>query len=1077
MTRPRERRSSQSIRRPLISCLFVIFPAICAIAQTTSLEPITIAAGSQIDRELNGGEAQLFSIKLSSGQFLHVKVEQNGIDVTLELLKPNGDSMVVSDAPNGRYGPEEIAVIAEDSGDYQLKVLSPRKSEPAGGFKATVVNLRTPTQTDRDRTAAESAWVEAYMKLLKLRTADSRRLAIEKCRTALTFFQSSGEEYRQGWILHTITLLHAQSGEFRQAFEVATGTLPLFRSVGDSHGISSTLNFLGGMSDVLGEPQRALEYYHEALPATRAGHVDQLMEGTVLNNIGKIYNDLAEWQKSIEYYNQALPLLRSRGIARSEGNTLHNIGVAHVGLGESERSLDMFQQALVLRRTAKDPAGEADTLTSIGYVLNSLGRSQEALEVYTQAMPLRTSVGDRRGEGITLDHIGIVYASLGQPGRALEYHQKGLERHRTAESPRTEAVALGNIGHVHNLLKQPEKAVEFYTEALAIFNRIGDRQNEAKMYEGLANAERNLGNFSGALKHIDAALTLIESVRSAAGAQQSRSAYLASRHAAYELNIDLLMHLHQQNPTAGYDSKALQASERARARSLIEMLGEARVDFRQGVNPVLIARELELGRRLNAKAQRQIQIRTQKSGSKEEIGNLEREVATLEGEYQQVQAAIRKNSPAYASITQPRPLTVKEIQKQLDSDTVLLEYSLGETRSFVWAVTPTSFKSYELPPRSAIDKNARKVFELLSARSIAKPGENPIARQARHAQLDSVLFETTSELGRQVLKPLANELGNKRLLIVADGSLQYVPFAALPAVPSDQKQKTGLSAARLGAAAYRPLILDHEIVTAPSATAIAVQRKNLAGRKPADKTVVVIADPVFSETDDRVAGSGSTDGPPRTTDIASTRILEHNAGGDAWTSSIRRLRFTRQEADQILAVAPRDSSLKALDFDANRNAGIAVNLSQYRYVHFATHGYLDTQRPGLSALVLSLVDRQGKPQDGFLRAHDIYNLNLPAELVVLSACQTGLGKEIKGEGLVGLTQGFMYAGARRVVVSLWNVNDKATAQLMQRFYRGMLRESLPPAAALRTAQVEMWKQKRWQSPYYWAAFTLQGEWQ
>jgi CHAT domain-containing protein len=151
-------------------------------------------------------------------------------------------------------------------------------------------------------------------------------------------------------------------------------------------------------------------------------------------------------------------------------------------------------------------------------------------------------------------------------------------------------------------------------------------------------------------------------------------------------------------------------------------------------------------------------------------------------------------------------------------------------------------------------------------------------------------------------------------------------------------------------------------------------------------------------------------------------------------------------------------------------------LSKYRYVHFATHGYLDTERPDLSAVVLSLVDNQGKPQDGFLRAHEIYNLNLPAELVVLSACQTGLGKEIKGEGLVGLTRGFMYAGARRVVVSLWNVNDKATADLMTKFYEKMLNQNERPAAALRSAQVEMWKQKQWKSPYYWAPFTLQGEW-
>jgi CHAT domain-containing protein len=191
---------------------------------------------------------------------------------------------------------------------------------------------------------------------------------------------------------------------------------------------------------------------------------------------------------------------------------------------------------------------------------------------------------------------------------------------------------------------------------------------------------------------------------------------------------------------------------------------------------------------------------------------------------------------------------------------------------------------------------------------------------------------------------------------------------------------------------------------------------------------------------------------------------------------IPRLPFTRQEASRLLALTPKDSSFGAIDFQANRKTVLKGELSQYRYVHFATHGLLDSERPGLSSLVLSMVDEKGQQQDGFLRANDIYNLKLPAELVVLSACQTGLGKEIKGEGLVGLTRGFMYAGAARVVVSLWNVNDRATSELMTKFYEKMLKRGERPAAALRAAQVEMWRQRQWQSPYYWAAFTLQGEW-
>jgi CHAT domain-containing protein len=250
--------------------------------------------------------------------------------------------------------------------------------------------------------------------------------------------------------------------------------------------------------------------------------------------------------------------------------------------------------------------------------------------------------------------------------------------------------------------------------------------------------------------------------------------------------------------------------------------------------------------------------------------------------------------------------------------------------------------------------------------------------------------------------------------------------------------------------------------------------------------LAVIADPVFDRTDARlktVAREASDEAQTQTIALADQRSIEHlaerpdeKAGTTTRRVVIPRLPFTRQEATRLLALTPKQSSFGAIDFQASRATVLKGELSQYRYVHIATHGLLDSERPGLSSLVLSMVDEQGKAQDGFLRANDIYNLKLPAELVVLSACQTGLGKEIKGEGLVGITRGFMYAGAARVVVSLWNVNDKATADLMTRFYEKMLKRGERPAAALRAAQVEMWKQKAWQSPYFWAAFTMQGEW-
>jgi len=271
---------------------------------------------------------------------------------------------------------------------------------------------------------------------------------------------------------------------------------------------------------------------------------------------------------------------------------------------------------------------------------------------------------------------------------------------------------------------------------------------------------------------------------------------------------------------------------------------------------------------------------------------------------------------------------------------------------------------------------------------------------------------------------------------------------------------------------YIPLIVDHEIVSLPSASVLAALRQEVGDRLPAAKAVAVLADPVFSRDDSRVSRAGQTS-------AARNQSLPSDVLRSAEESGLKdfvRLRFSRAEADAVARLVPESQRLEAVDFVANRATATSADLNQYRIVHFATHGLINSRHPELSGIVLSLVDQKGRPQNGFLRLNEIYNLRLNAELVVLSACQTALGKEIKGEGLIGLTRGFMYAGAPRVVASLWRIDDRATAELMARFYRAMLKDGLRPAAALRAAQVSMWKDNRWSGPHYWAAFIIQGEW-
>jgi len=1037
--------------------------------QLSQGEAVVLTAGKQLEREIKGGETQEFVVSLKQRDFLRVDVEQKGIDIAVTLLAPDGKNLLTIDSPNDQYGPELVVWEAAVSGDHRLQVRAPNTKAPTGGYEIKVLALGTASPADLNLIMAARAF-ETGQTLRSQRTAPSRIAAIMNYEQALTFFLAAGNLYWQALTLNTIGSTYAQSSEFPKALNAFGRALPLFQAAGDKRREAGTLNFIGGVRDVLGDQTQALDYYRRALKIYEQVE-DRSTKASILNNIGKIHTEMGQWQTALEYYNQALPILRVIADQRREAIALYNLGLLYYLLGNLDSSLSYAEHSLQLRRTVGDKEGEANTLGIIGMVYVARGESQAALDYYERALPLRRAVGNPRGEAAMLDFMGVAYATLNQPQKALEYHQEALQLGRRVGDRRYEALTLLNLGHVYSLLAEPAKSLESYNQALAILRTVEDGNSAARALVGIAVANSKQGNVLVARESIEEALSLIEAVRAGASDQQLRASYFASQQDAYKLYIDLLMQQNRLKPTEGHDALALQASERARARSLVELLNEAHVDIRQGVDAALIERERSLMQRLNAKAQRQIQLLGQKS-SQEQLAELIKEIRAIEDEYGQVQASIRSASPSYAALTQPQPLSLKELQQQLDPDTLLLEYSLGEPRSYLWVVSQSALHSYELPRQELIQQQARKVYELLTSRSISNSAETTSERQSRIAQADAKLLAASAELSQLVLGPIAAELEGKRLVIVADGALQFVPFAALPS------PRKGLA---LESDHYKPLILDHEMISLPSASALAIQRKHLRDRKPALNAVAVIADPVFSNGDERLRTGVKNKGPqnsgPRkvSSDALNTRVLEHLAAGGGGLR-IRRLTFTRQEADQILAVAPRMRNLKATDFRANRSLATGPELSKYRYVHFATHGYLDSERPNLSAIVLSLVDREGQPQDGFLRAHEIFNLTLPAELVVLSACQTGLGKQIKGEGLVGLTQGFMYAGARRVVVSLWNVNDKATADLMQRFYRGMLREGQTPSASLRKAQAEMWQQKQWQSPYYWAAFVLQGEW-
>lgn len=894
-------------------------------------------------------------------------------------------------------------------------------------------------------------------------------------RQAFELSQKIGDKQGEARSLTNLGEAHYDLSNMNTALDHLSRSVKLWEALGDTAGQAESLRYLGYLYTDLSEPSEALGYHQRALTLLRTIR-DLRGEAQITNAIGLVYYLLGEREKAIECYSGAERIFRNTGDRRGLITALNGRGAVYAAIG-SERALECHSEALQLSTEVGDLQGQIVALRYLGKVYRSLGDASQsvadeqtarryydqAIERHREALKLSRVLNDRRVEAYTLQDLGGLHDSLGERAEALRLYGQALILSGRTSDRRGQAASLNGLGSICAAVGQTERAAAYFRRALTLTRSAKDRARESLALFHLARLERDGRNLAEARRLIEAAIQIMETLRTKVTSQDYRAAYFASARNYYETYIDVLMRLHENNPQAGFATAAFQASELARARSLLELMREANLDIREGVDPSLLERERKLEETLNAKAERRARLVT--SNYSAEAQAIRKEIVQLTTEYDEVKAQIKSRSPRYAAITQPQPLSLKEIQQQvLDGDSVLLEYMLGDERSYLWVVTRDEMTSYELPPRAQIEEAARKFRELLT---VYQPvaDETFEQRQTRIAEANARLTEKTASLSKLIIGPVIDKLAKKRLIIVPDGALHYIPFQALT-IPAT----TGAA----GADEQVPLLVDHEIVYEPSGSALALVLTDSAQRKPAPKSIAVFANPVFEADDPRVkpesrVGTLKADSSQKLEVKQAFRDIGLGGG------NIPALPASREEAEAIMSVAPWGTGLKAMDFEANRATIMKPELAQYRFVHFATHGFVDYQHPELSGLVLSLVDERGQTQNGFLRLHDIYNLKLSANLVVLSACNTGMGKEVRGEGLIGLTRGFMYAGASGVAASLWKVDDDATAELMKGFYEGMFRKGLTPAAAMRESQLALRRQKRWHAPYYWAAFTIQGQ--
>jgi CHAT domain-containing protein/Tfp pilus assembly protein PilF len=800
---------------------------------------------------------------------------------------------------------------------------------------------------------------------------------------------------------------------------------------------------------------------------------DRAGEASALITIALFDFQTGRKQDALNMFEKANPLIIGSGDLFMEVSLLNATARVYYDLGRIELALQLNEMALAKNEALRDHVGVAYSLLLMGESYFAAGNIPEASAYLSRALDAFRALSNKRMEGVVLGDLALVFEAQGDRSKALNFLNQSLTLVQSVTDHRLEALTLSNIGHIFDETGESDRALQYYEKAIQLNRATDDSFGEVSTLHRIARSLRATGKLEESLPRSEAAIKIIEGTRATVASSALRTSYFASVRQQYELYIDVLMRLYGKNESASSAVAAFEASERSRARTLLDTIAEARLSLSQGVDPQQLEREVLLKASIEAKAERYRQVLSS-NGTAKAAAQLDSEIQRLNAELDELQGQIKLRSPRYASLVQPEPLKLVEIQNDLlDDDSLLLEYVLGDENSYLWAITHKDFSSYVLPKRSEIEAQVRRVREIMTAR-LTKPGETLGDAIGRVKREEAQYTQTAAELSRILLGPVADRLGSKRLVIVGEGILQYLPFGALPTPPSD------------GTSTPKSLIEQHEIVNLPSASTLAVIRKEAPYRGNPDRTLAVFADPVFQATDTRVTVAQLN--PSSSVRARSSRPSQRGTpaatlnqllrGSEALTTSVSlpRLLATQQEAKAISELVPEDKRFLALGFDATKTAVMNEDMNRYGIVHFATHTILDENHPDLSSMVMSLVDKRGNPQNGYLRLRDIYNLKLSARLVVLSACETGLGKDVKGEGLISMVRAFMYSGTPRVLASLWKIDDEATAELMTEFYKHVLQEGLTPAAALRQAQITQMQKKSRQSPYYWAGFQLQGEW-
>jgi CHAT domain-containing protein/Tfp pilus assembly protein PilF len=914
-----------------------------------------------------------------------------------------------------------------------------------GNYKEAEIYLKKAIKLS-EQTGQKQEEVRSYgnLGLVYLHTGDYER-SIKISEKAIKGAQQIKDRNREGLFYYNIGLAYQMMGKFDLALDYIKNSLCIAEQAGDKYTKLLCFFNLGLVSWNLGDYDNALTYYnrmHEM--AIETG--DIFNEGRCYGGIGLIYLHHGFYAKALDFEEKGQAIANEIGDSEGESLTLGNIAIIYQGIGNYTKALEYYTKALDVSEKIGDKSGTARHLGNIGCMHRMLDNCPAALDYFRQSLKINKEIGNQKEIAMITGNIGELMMVMKDYKKAKDYLSQALKTGREIRARYVIENQLFNLGYLEYNQANYVASLDFFSEALKYAKSSSELEVYCQAHRGIAMVLDKLGKPEQALEHYMAAIDKNEKVQHELPVEEYKSYFFGEHIDVYEGIIGLLASMHNQYPQNNYDKLAFKYAERAKARAFLENLIASKADVQSGIDPGLKHKEDEILRKISVN---QKQLYNNKLTNRESE-KLEGELVELENDFEKLSREIRENNSKYATLFYPESYDAEKIQHEILHDNeVILEFFLGIEHSFLWKLSKDQFKLYQLPEKETIEK---AVSEYMN--TIEKPVglTNPFSN---HIKTGYDVFEI-------LLQPCINEIKKgSHVIIIPDGILHYLPFESLVIKKCENSETPHY------------LIEDFTFSYNPSSTSMAYynadKSKNLSR-----KQLLAFGNPDYKETPNESITRGWGNHSQK------LRIQGERDESDKLKNLYETdgfhfspLPFSDIEVSAIASLFPKGRSVIHVKSDASEESFKNEALESYRYIHFATHGFIEETAPFRSGIVLSTNDES--KEDGILQVNEILNLRLNADMVVLSACQTARGKLYQGEGIVGLARSFFYAGSTSVTVCLWNINDRTTAGFMKDFYSGLV-HGMDKNEALQGAKLNMIHSEYglYRHPYYWAPYIFIG---